>query len=170
MTMRKTLLPLLLPLLVAACTGGSHDEPGGSVSPTAVGAEAGTEVLQPLTGSGLRFDGVYDFKDQGDIHYFMRFFERGNVALVAGKQSPGDATDISSYLTINAKSGTNSVHNVPVARRNDSLFFDTMAPRGAINYAGVVLGGDSVRFEKVSKVTGRRATVTYVFEPDSLKK
>jgi len=117
-----------------------------------------------LEGTGLKFHGVYD-APSGNLHYYMRFFERGNVALVAGQQKPDDPVDLRSFLTQDAKSGTNNVHNVPVTRRNDSLFFTTMATRGAISYAGVV-NGDSLRFLKRSEVTGKQAVVVYGFVPD----
>ena len=45
------------------------------------------------------------------------------------------------------------------------LFFTTMATRGAITYAGAV-EGDSVRFLKESKITGKKARIAYGFIPD----
>lgn len=91
--------------------------------------------LHTLRGSNLRFDGVYGHA-VGNIQYFMRFFGRGNVALIAGRQEPTDPVDLRGFLTQDARSGVNQVHNVPVTSRNDSLFFTTMALRGAITYAG----------------------------------
>jgi len=167
----RTLLPTLSMLLLMAC---SHEAPPTSApapeadvpAPAeAVPAESSGYVeLHSLTGSGLKFNGVYHSAD-GPIQYFMRFFERGNVVLVAGQQKPDDPVDLKTFLTEDAKSGRNSVHNTPVIQRNDSLFFTTMATRGAITYAGVV-EGDSVRFLKHSKATGKQAEVSYRFLPD----
>ncbi len=120
--------------------------------------------LRSLSGSGLRFNGVYDHTE-GNIHYYMRFFERGNVVLVAGRSPSAGSPDLRSFLTQDAQGGTSNLHNVPVERRGDSLFFTTMAPRGAITYAGAV-HGDSVRFLKHSRVTGKQAELAYHFIPD----
>lgn len=173
--MRHT-LPLFL-LLLAACSSEDRNAtpaepvnvpateqatpPAAEVVDTA--AAPGMVHLYSLAGSGLRFDGVYGHSD-GAIHYYMRFFERGNVALIAGQQKPGDPVDLRSHLRQDVKSGENNVHNVPVTVRNDSLFFSTMAPRGAITYAGVVQG-DTVRFLKHSKITGKQALISYGFQP-----
>lgn len=168
----RVLFPLLALLTWTAC---SNDAPSTTPAPANV-QEPQAPVVQPpkvasptidlhsLEGSGLKFNGVYD-APSGNLHYYMRFFERGNVALVAGQQKPDDPVDLRSYLAQDAKSGTNSVHNVPVTRRNDSLFFTTMATRGAIRYAGVV-SGDSLRFIKHSAATGKQAVVVYGFVPD----
>lgn len=164
---------LLAILLLTACA--QQDQPGevppvhapAPVPPAVQELPDSTEyiVLHSLAGSGLRFNGVYQSSSEGGIHYIMRFFERGNVVLVAGKQQPGDPVDLKSYLVRDAKSGTNNVHNSPVTWRNDSLFFSTMAVRGAITYAGTV-DADSVRFLKHSRATGKKALVTYRFIPD----
>lgn len=166
----RIFLPYVAMLLLVAC---SHEAPPTSApvpeappAPAEVApAEAADYVeLHSLTGSGLKFNGVYH-SAEGPIQYFMRFFERGNVVLVAGQQKPDDPVDLKSLLTEDAKSGRNSVHNTPVTQRNDSLFFTTMATRGAIIYAGVV-EGDSVRFLKHSRATGKQAIVSYRFLPD----
>ncbi|MBZ0205193.1 MAG: hypothetical protein K8H89_02630 [Flavobacteriales bacterium] len=168
----RVFFPLIALLTWTAC---SNDAPATTPLPADV-QEPQAPVARPprvasptidlysLEGTGLKFHGVYD-APSGNLHYYMRFFERGNVALVAGQQEPNDPVDLKSYLTQDAKSGTNSVHNVPVTRRNDSLFFTTMATRGAIHYAGVV-DGDSLRFNKRSDVTGKQAVVVYGFIPD----
>jgi hypothetical protein len=131
-------------------------------------APSGSVVLHSLAGSGIKFNGVYDAHTGGDIHYLMRFFERGNVALVAGRQRADDRVDLRTLLTEDAKSGKENLHNVPVEQRGDSLYFTTMATRGAILYAGAV-DGDSLRFHKYSKVTGKKAVVAYGFVPDGTK-
>ena len=129
-----------------------------------------TVQLVPLTESGLKFNGLYRY-NVDNIHYFMRFFERGNVALVVGNESDTTKHSISALLTENVQSGWNNVHNTPVIRRNDSLLFQTMAIKGAITYAGVVYaGGDSVRFLKESHVNGKKAFVEYGFLPDATSK
>ena len=170
----RILLPLFAVLLFTACTNDAPPEQATPLSeqeppiqveePSPAPAPANVVELHTLAGSGLKYNGVYDHTS-GNIHYFIRFFERGNAALVAGQQEPGDPVDIRRYLTENAKSGENNVHNVPVTQRNDSLFFSTMATLGAITYAGVV-DGDSLRFVKHSKATGKKAVVTYWFIPD----
>ena len=170
----RILLPLFAVFFFTACSNNTQPEqtapPPEQETPTPVveappaPAAANVVELHSLVGSGLKFNGVYD-SPTGNIHYFMRFFERGNVALVAGQQKPGDRVDLRTYLTENVKSGENNVHNTPVTQRNDSLFFSTMATRGAITYAGVV-DGDSLRFVKHSKATGKKALVAYGFIPD----
>jgi hypothetical protein len=175
MTMRN-LLPFLALAALAACSEPDRQPtaPASPVAPTAtvpaplqppVQPEPGQVVLHSLAGSGLKFNGVYDSHASGDLHYFMRFFERGNVVLIAGRQRPDDPVDLRSFLTEKAQSGKNNLHNVPVELRNDSLFFSTMATRGAILYSGKVLG-DTLRFFKHSKATGKKAVVDYVFVPD----
>lgn len=174
--MRPSLL-LVLPILAsAACGTGSTSpqeraavEPAAPVVQPAEAAQTpppaeGMVNLHTLAGTGLKFNGVYD-NVRGDIHYYMRFFERGNVVLIAGWQKPGDPVDLRSFLRQDAQSGENNLHNTPVEQRNDSLFFTTMAPRGAITYAGVV-DGDTLRFLKHSMVTRKRSVVNYHFIPD----
>lgn len=177
---------VLLPFLTAgmvACSNGNQNTAQTEVQPAAPAPTAAAApekitsavpvtapaanrlVLHSLTGSGLKFNGVYDSNTNGDIHYFIRFFERGSAVLVAGRQRPDDELDLRTLLKIDAKSGENNIHNVPVEQRGDSLFFTTMAIRGAIIYSGIV-AGDSLRFLKHSKATGKRAVVNYGFIPD----
>lgn len=171
------LLSLLASFTFAACTNedatvtGAPAQPAEEPAPArpapateAAVPDSGAVHLHSLAGSGLKFHGVYDMAN-GNIHYFMRFFERGNVALVAGRQEPEDPNDLRTLLTEDVQSGTNNIHNVPVTRQGDSLHFATMANRGAITYAGVV-DGDTLRFVKYSKATGKRGVVNYVYIPD----
>lgn len=145
----------------------SAGETDDTASDTSEGnGNAAALELRSLQGSRLRFDGVYDHAASKDLHYFMRFFDRGNVALVAGVQKPGDPPALQELLTPNAQSGTNNVHNVPVRLDRDSIFFSTMAAKGAITYAGTYVGSDTLRFLKVSEVNGKQATVDYAFRPD----
>jgi hypothetical protein len=123
-----------------------------------------TITLVPLTGSGVRFDGVYHYAD-GKLQYYMRFFERGSAAFVGGMENkPGE---LATLLTIDVPSGWNQVHNCPVVQRNDSLFIRSVGIRGVINYLGEVrANGDSVRFIKASEITGTRFLAPYGFIPD----
>lgn len=182
MTMRNSfLICFLASFAFAACTEndrapeqtappvGDLDRPTGDQAlPTGANdiptPDTGIVHLHSLVGSGLKFQGVYD-APSGNVHYFMRFFPRGNVAMVAGRQEPDDPKDLRTMLTENVQSGKNNIHNVPVTQRGDSLFFTTMANRGAIIYSGVV-DGDSLRFLKHSKATGKKGVVSYVFVPD----
>lgn len=169
--MRPMRLPSLsIPVLLIACgpSTPATEEVSVPVAPgTAAIAPIDTSnsvVLTPITGS-VRFDGVYVQKDKS-IHYFMRFFPRGNVALIAGPEREGSNMSIRNLLTEDVQSGQNNAHNTPVEQRDDSLFFRTMTIKGAIRYAGVV-HGDTARFLKVSDINGRRAVITYVFEKDA---
>lgn len=176
MTMRNPfLLFLLASFAFAACTGDDAtvteqpappvEEPAPPVQTDDVAVpDTGVVHLHSLAGSGLKFHGVYDMPS-GNVHYFMRFFERGNVALVAGRQEPDDPNDLRTLLTENVQSGKDNIHNVPVTRRGDSLYFSTMANRGAITYAGFV-DGDTLRFVKYSKATGKKGVVNYGYVPD----
>ncbi|MCB0773590.1 MAG: hypothetical protein KDB93_09460 [Flavobacteriales bacterium] len=175
MKIRASIILISVGLIaLAACTGNNPDgtpAPVGQADtlaqpapPPAPAAAEGMVQLHSLAGSGLKFNGTYGHR-AGGIQYYMRFHERGNVVLIAGRQEPGDTVDLRSFLGQNAKSGENNVHNAPVTWRNDSLFFTTMATRGAITYAGAV-EGDSVRFLKESKITGKKARIAYGFIPD----
>ncbi|MGV9012468.1 MAG: hypothetical protein ACOH13_07735 [Flavobacteriales bacterium] len=163
--------------LLSACGSPATENPAPQAAPTngandTLGTGVHTDTtsviqLQPLRDSRLRFDGVYDQEASGNLHYYMRFFERGNVALVAGVQKPDDPGSLQDLLTPNAQSGANNVHNVPVTLRGDSILFSTMTAKGAITYAGIFLGGDTLRFLKASDVTGKKAVLDYAFRPDS---
>lgn len=166
--MRTFLHLLLATALLTACTGAPEPAPAPPAPAPAAADTAGTVRLTPLSGSGLRFDGVYH-TNSSNLHYYMRFFERGNVALVAGHQSPTDTIHLAALLSENVQSGWNNVHNVPVTLRNDSILFQTMSVNGAITYAGK-LDGDTVRFLKASRINGKRAIVAYGFEPDGASK
>lgn len=176
MTMRNPfLLFLLTSFAFVACTGDAPTAeqpappaeeqlpPPAEANNSAI-PDTSIVHLHSLTGTGLKFNGVYD-APSGNVHYFMRYFERGNVALVAGRQEPNDPNDLRALLTENVQSGTNNIHNAPVTQRGDSLFFTTMANRGAILYSGVV-DGDTLRFIKYSKATGKKGKVDYYFVPD----
>ncbi len=164
----------LVTLALIACNGAENtaekDVPAITNDTTAVSAEPAvadtnnTVTLVPLTGSGVRFDGVYHYAD-GKLQYYMRFFERGSAAFVGGMENkPGE---LATLLTIDVPSGWNQVHNCPVVQRNDSLFIRSVGVRGVINYLGEVrANGDSVRFIKASEITGTRFLAAYGFIPD----
>lgn len=163
-------------LLVAACVDTHTDTPPpptGDTGTTAAVATADTSAatedvqLVPLTGSGLRFDGVYHH-ELGGLDYYMRFFERGSAAFVGGTENHDG--DLAKLLTIDVPSGWNSVHNCPVTQRNDSLFIRSVGMKGVINYLGEVrANGDSVRFLRASEINGRRQIFDYAFIPDSAR-
>lgn len=166
----RILLPLLTTLLAAACVDGG--DAGGDAAPPAVTSAPVPAVdttkmvrLVPLTGSGLRYNGVYHYAD-GKLQYYMRFFERGSAVFVGGMEDrPGK---LAALLTIDAPSGWNQVHNCPVVQRNDSLFIRSVGIKGVINYLGEVRAeGDSVRFLKASEITGTRIIAPYKFIPDA---
>ncbi len=121
--------------------------------------------MTPLTGTGLKFGGAYRCS-VGDLHYYMRFFERGSAAFVGGTEKYDG--QLASMLTIDVKSGWNQVHNCPVTQRNDSLFIRSVGMKGVITYAGDVRAqGDSVRFLRHSEINGSNQIMRYVFVPDS---
>ncbi len=157
-------LPFLAMALIVGCTGPA-DRVAPPVPPPPVNIDTSkVMVLMPLTGSGVRFNGVYHYAD-GKLHYYMRFFERGNAAFVGGMDEfPGQLGEL---LTENVQSGWNNVHNCPVVQRNDSLFIRSVGFKGVINYLGEVRAeGDSVRFLKASEITGTRIIAPYGFVPD----
>lgn len=178
--MRITIIAAIVAVL-AACKGGSASDAntmdtGEDTTATTSDSMAvipppdtsNTVRLVPLTGSGLRFDGVYHYADH-KIQYYMRFFERGSAAFVGGMENkPGE---LATLLTIDVPSGWNQVHNCPVVQRNDSLFIRSVGVRGVINYLGEVrANGDSVRFLKASQITGTRILAAYGFVPDPTSK
>jgi hypothetical protein len=181
--MMRFISPLLALGLLAACTDPATDNgstegkdtttvqvtPQDRVTPTEPPVSDGI-TLVPITGSGIRTDGWYYYstgKGTDGLKYYMRFFERGNVALVGGPEKQHG--ELGKMLSENVQSGWNQVHNTPVILRNDSIIFRTMSIKGAINYAGVLYAnGDSLRFLKSSEVNGQRMIVEYGFEPAPL--
>lgn len=169
--MHKALLLTSL-LFLFACGGGADGTPGGNSTPTAApepGQEStGTAVRtgDALTGSGLRFDGVYQVVLGERIVYLVRFFPEGHAVLVAG---PNDTRDqLATRLVPNALTEAEiGLYNVPVTLRNDSILFETKAVKGLIDYACVLQGSDTLRVLKHSHVNGKRALLDYLFAADA---
>lgn len=125
-------------------------------------------IISTLSDAGVRFDGVYRYQPPGTkLNYLMRFFPEGNVVLVNGPDTTPRASLLRLRLVQNAPQSPNEgLYNVSVVHRNDSLLWVTYGTKGSIDYAGVMLGADSVRFNKYSHVNGRSGTMTLLFEPD----
>jgi hypothetical protein len=162
----RVLLQFIALVLIVGCSGPTDTTPPPVTPPAANIDTTKVVALVPLTGSGLRFDGVYHYSDRG-VEYYMRFFERGNAAFVGGTEKyPGQLAEL---LTENVQSGWNQVHNCPVVQRNDSLFIRSVGFKGVINYLGEVRAdGDSVRFVKASEITGTVFKAPYAFLPDGV--
>ncbi len=168
--MRLPLHFFVLPLLVACGGHSATSVPTTETKDTLVAVpDTNTAMkLMPLTGSGVRFDGVYFYADH-NLHYYMRFFERGSAAFVGGTENKQG--ELATMLTVDVPSGWNQVHNCPVVQHNDSLFIHSVGIKGAINYLGDVrANGDSVRFLKASEITGTRVIAAYSFVPDPSSK
>ncbi len=161
----RVLLQFIALALVVGCSDPTDSvPPPATVPPTAFIDTTKMVALVPLSSSRVRFNGVYHYAD-GKLHYYMRFFERGNAAFVGGTEEfPGQLGEL---LAENVQSGWNQVHNCPVVQRNDSLFIRSVGFKGVINYLGEVrANGDSVRFLKASEITGTRFIAAYGFVPD----
>ena len=162
------LLPLLLSAsLLAACNGDDPAPEGtaeGSTEQQAPPAPAVT--LTPLPEATVRVDGVYRAR-LGGVGYMMRFFPEGYVMHTAGMAKDADGLKV--LLVPSTPTGGNSaVHRSAVRLAGDSVLFTTHGMKGEIDYQGLRLGTDSIRFRKYSHINGRDVTVTYFFEPDAL--
>lgn len=121
----------------------------------------------PLEGSGLRFDGVYH-ADLSGIHYYMRFFPAGHVAMVGGPEDPKKGGSLRTMLHAGVLSQRNiGLYNIPVQLRGDSLYMTAKGPKGEITYSGVVDAGVKLTIRKESMANGRKAVLDYLFEADS---
>jgi len=160
-------VPILSAILLAAC--GSDAPPpteqvGGSVEQPA--RPAPTAALTPLPEGALHVDGVYHAK-LGGVAYVMRFFPEGYVMNTAGMAK--DADGLKTLLVPSTPvDGNSAVHRSAVRINGDSVLFTTHGMKGEIDYQGLRLGTDSIRFRKYSHINGRDVTVTYFFEPDAL--
>lgn len=161
-------IPLLLSLsLLVACTGDdtTTTEPTtGTETQQAVPPAAPAEALAPLPEGSLRVDGVYRAR-LGGVGYVMRFYPEGFVMNTAGMAKEADG--LKDLLVPSTPTGGNSaVHRSAVRVQGDSVLFTTRGMKGEIDYQGLRLGTDSIRFRKYSHINGRDVTLTYFFEPD----
>ncbi|MBK8341735.1 MAG: hypothetical protein IPK99_17960 [Flavobacteriales bacterium] len=159
--MRFSSLALLLPFLLLGC----GPEPVAEECPpeTAVDTLAAVNPAPvPLVEGFLRTDGVYR-ATMGQLVYYIRFFPEGRAMLIGGLAD--DKQDLREALEPSTPTGgTSIVHNVPVRVQGDSIFFVTQAMKGAIDYAGMRHGTDSLTFRKYSHVTGNQVITSYRFE------
>lgn len=160
MTLDRTIIAVLITCLAGACTEPSTPEappPGTDITGT---------VLVPLTNTPLRYDGFYR-TSIGTTHYGLRFFPEGNVVLANGNDTTPDLSQLRSFLRNDTRNGLRpGLYNVPVIQNGDSLYFVTPTDRGNIDYRGIALGPDSLRFFKYSHINGQRAIGTYTFQKD----
>ncbi len=156
---QRTLLLLLSLALFSAC--GTAPQEKGSDATSGQGPTPGQEIEHV---DGPRFDGTYSTVMGERSLYLMRFFPKGNVVLSAG---PVDMREsLTSMLTEDAAGEPEiGYYNVPVTRRNDSLFFEVEALRGSISYA-CLIGEDVLHVLKHSHINGRKAQLEYAFTPD----
>ncbi len=164
MMLRPFILPLFAVALIAGCD--QAEPPPAATTDTGKAATPAGAALTPLTSTALRFDGAYRHT-QGNMHNILRFFPEGNVVLITGTDTTTLQRRLRARLLQDTPTnGALGLHNVPVLQRNDSLLFVTRPMKGEIDYSGVVLGPDSIRFLKHSHINGKRAILTYLFEAD----
>lgn len=166
MRSHSLLVPILSATLLAACgddgPGPEEQAPGTMEQPT----QPATPALTPLPEGALHVDGVYRAK-LGGVGYVMRFFPEGYVMNTAGMAK--DADGLKNLLVPSTPvDGNSAVHRSAVRINGDSVLFTTHSMKGEIDYHGLRLGTDSIRFRKYSHINGRDVTVTYFFEPDAL--
>lgn len=117
-----------------------------------------------LAGSGLRFDGYY-MEQRGKLLYLVRFFPEGKAVLVNGTDDL--LGELPALLVRDAKGDpTMGYYNVPVQLRNDSLFFTTTPEKGTIDYSGIVVDKERVRFLRKSNINGSEQLKEYLFAQD----
>ena len=120
----------------------------------------------PLESSGLRFDGVYH-AEVSDIHYYMRFFPAGHVAMVGGPEDPSKGGSLRTMLHAGVLSQRNiGLYNIPVQWRGDSLYMTAKGPKGDILYSGIIDAGVKLTMRKESMANGHKAVIDYHFEAD----
>ncbi|QQR87518.1 MAG: hypothetical protein IPJ76_04640 [Flavobacteriales bacterium] len=140
-----------------------------TAQPSTIGADsnkppADLVMGDPLTDSGLQFDGVYH-ATMDDIHYYMRFFPAGHVAMVGGPERD-DKTSLRTMLTASVLSQRNiGLYNIPVQLRGDSVYMTAHGPKGDIEYRSRISDG-KLDVLKQSKANGKKANLAYVFEAD----
>ncbi len=165
MTVLRHLPLLVIAALVLGCGGGN--EAGGH----AQGSEP-----PPAAQVTPRLDGVYT-AEMGGVTYMMRFFRDGQVMNTAAltRDATPDAkgkarVDLRGLLVPSTPTGGNStVMRSPVHLSCDSVLFTTRNARTEIDYRGLMLGWDSIRFHKYSHLNGNAVTLTFRFQPDPLR-
>jgi hypothetical protein len=95
-------LPQFIALaFIVGCSGPTDTVPPPVTLPVVAIDTTKVVALVPLTGTGVRFNGVYHYAD-GSLRYYMRFFERGNAAFIGGTEEfPGQ---LGEFLTENVQS------------------------------------------------------------------
>lgn len=117
-----------------------------------------------LAGTGLRFDGYY-MEQRGKLLYMVRFFPEGKAVLVNGTDDL--LGELPALLVPDATGDpTMGYYNVPVQLRNDSLFFTTTPEKGTIDYSGIVVDNERVRFLRTSNINGSEQVKEYLFMQD----
>lgn len=117
-----------------------------------------------LAGKGLRFDGYY-MEQRGKLVYLLRFFPEGRAVLVNGTDDL--LGQLPALLVRDAKGDpTMGYYNVPVLLRNDSMFFTTTPEKGTIDYRGMVVDTERVRFLRHSNINGTEQVKEYLFTQD----
>lgn len=166
MRSRHLLVPILSAALLIACGDdgpGPDEQASGTLEQP---ARPAAPALTPLPEGALRVDGVYRAR-LGGVGYVMRFFPEGYVMNTAAmaKEADGLKTLLVPSTPVD---GNSAVHRSAVRIEGDSVLFTTRSQKGEIDYQGLRLGTDSIRFRKYSHINGRDVTVTYFFEPDGL--
>lgn len=158
-------------LLPTACTSPDKD---ASATPPAPTGELPLDSiarmlhgpLVPLVGTGLRFDGVYHWGNEGR-HQLLRFYPQGFVVMANGMDTTDGFRDLRKYIDPRSGSKPNlGIHNVPVIHTGDSIFMVTPTGRGNIDYRGRVITPDSISIFKYSHIQGGKGVLGYVFDPD----
>lgn len=115
----------------------------------------------------VRFDGYY-MERVDQLCYLVRFFPEGRAVLVNGTEDL--LPQLPSVLVRDAKGDPVIGHyNVPVTIKGDSMFFTTRPEKGTIDYSGIAVNADQVRFLRHSHINGARHIKVYDFQPDALQ-
>lgn len=133
----------------------------GNDTSSVVATDQGKETKASWPKDFLRTDGYYH-GSIGKVSYVMRYLPSGEVMLLGGMTD--DPKELASQLTPDAVTGpTTNIHKAPVEVRGDSLFFITVGIKGEIDYFGHRRHADTLMFRKYSHITGKEATLPYVF-------
>ncbi|MFZ1686858.1 MAG: hypothetical protein WAU70_05540 [Flavobacteriales bacterium] len=118
-----------------------------------------------LENSGLRFDGVYHAR-LSDLHYYMRFYPAGHVAMVGGPEGKDNGSLRTMLRPSVLTQPSIGLYNIPVKWSGDSLFMTAHGPKGYIIYRARIEGAERLSVLKESKVNGRKKLIPYIFEAD----